>query len=117
MTGHIPPSPDPVGGVVPRHDAFPVNFPGPPPNRRQAILQGAGTDALLLPTGDKGVHVLWFYRSRSHMPESQCVQLVCGQVQYPGPGRLCRKAAVAVLTTELHELVVQVFHGASILFG
>jgi hypothetical protein len=63
------------------------------------------------------IDVLWFERSRFHMPESRFVQLVRGQVQYPGPGRLCRKATIAVLATELHELVVQVFHGASILVG
>ena len=61
--------------------------------------------------------MLWPKRRRLHMPETQFVQLIRGQVQYPGPGRLRRKAAVAILAAELHELVVQVFNGASILVG
>ena len=51
------------------------------------------------------------------MPIAQCVQLIRAQVQYPGPGRLRGEASVAVLAAELHELVVQVFHGAYNLVG
>src|SRR3569833_1300177 len=86
---------EPIVIIATRHDA-PLPDPlGPPAQSTQAVVEGPGREAFLLPTLDQRHGVL---------------QLPGRELQHPQAIRLRRITAVGVVAAQQFELIVQVVH-------
>ena len=98
--------------VTGRHGGFPIHLVRPPADRRHAVLDGAGGNALILPARHQCVHVLGLQGTCRHATKAHLVQLVGNLREQIRSLRLGRPTAVAILVAELFELVIQVSHSA-----